>query len=606
MTKQSPEPSRAGERGHQPAAVVWSADSGRALAVLRGHRYGVVAVAFCPSDDARVLTLGADNDGHVALWDWREGTCLARHFCSHDASGHLRAVSFDATGTAFVTAGVRHLKVWTVPTGSPHDASSTFHAKYRKLAGGGAKHKRVFGLVECGSKNVDVGGHASHTWVAVCAPSTTSTHRERRETAPGDDSATNESANAFSDDDALYALSEEGVLCMLRRGERVERWVDARVRRGGAVAVGGANVAVAAGDGVVRVFERGTLAYRGTLPRPDRPEPGRDECGLTSHRVLPASSSSSSEPPPGVAFPDAVACAFDTRGTVLTVAYSDRSVFLWDARSSIDGGSSVPVPVKRFFAHSAAVWGVAPLPPAASERGIAPRGTFATCAADGSVRLWHLGERDERTGGDRERPSGFSIRVPIAVRTRACAAVMYATPDPSREAAALKQVEKQADGGADEAAVAAAGGHALRCVATRPDGVELAVGDAAGNVRVFDLASRTERLRLAAHDAEVLCVAYGPSSADKSKGGGNVVRTSASSPDSAGFPFVAEAEAPEVSVFVRRRTRSHYDASLEPDGSPGTYRLEETIDDHDAAVTGARISGLDRTRRSSRAAPTAR
>ena len=240
----------AGERGHQPAAVVWSAESGRALAVLRGHRYGVESVAFCPSDDAKVLTLGADNDGHVALWDWREGTCLARHFCAHDASGHLRAVSFDATGTAFVTAGARHLKVWTVPTGDAHDDGSKFHAKYRKLAGGGANNKRVFGLVECGSKNADVGGHASHTWVAVCAPNTTSTHRERRETDSGDD-PTNDSA--FSDDDALYALSEEGVLCMLRRGERVERWVDARVRRGGSVAVGGPNVAVAAGDGVVRI-----------------------------------------------------------------------------------------------------------------------------------------------------------------------------------------------------------------------------------------------------------------------------------------------------------------------------------------------------------------
>ncbi len=583
----------AGERGHQPAAIVWSADSGRALAILRGHRYGVVAVAFCPSDDARVLTLGADNDGHVALWDWREGTCLARHFCSHDASGHLRAVSFDATGTAFVTAGVRHLKVWTVPTGGPHDESSTFHAKYRKLAGGGA-NKRVFGLVECGSKNVDVGGHASHTWVAVCAPSASTDREERRETddltglkaRPGfeSDAPMTDSAKVFRDGDALYALSEEGILCMLRRGERVERWVDARVRRGGAVAVGGPNVAVAAGDGVVRVFERGTLAYRGTLPRPDRPEPGRGECGLTRRR---APATSSSEPPPGVAFPDAVACAFDTRGAVLTVAYSDRSVFLWDARSSIDGGSSVPnpLPVRRFFAHSAAVWGVAPLPPAASERGIAQRGTFATCAADGSVRLWHLGERDERTGGDPERPpSGFFHPGSDP------AGVMYATPDKSREPAALKAVEKQADGGANEAAVAAAGGHALRCVAARPDGGELVVGDAAGNVRVFDLASRTERLRLAAHDAEVLCVAYGPS-ADRSGGG---VRTSASSPDSAGFPFVADAEAPEIRlVSCGRDGLVHtYDASLEPDGSPGTYRLEETIDDHDAAVTGARISGL--------------
>ena len=413
----------AGERGHQPAAVVWSADSGRALAVLRGHRYGVESVAFCPSDDAKVLTLGADNDGHVALWDWREGTCLARHFCAHDASGHLRAVSFDATGTAFVTAGARHLKVWTVGTkGDAHDDGSKFHAKYRKLAGGGANNKRVFGLVECGSKNADVGGHASHTWVAVCAPSTTSTHRERRETAPGDDSATNESANAFSDDDALYALSEEGVLCMLRRGERVERWVDARVRRGGSVAVGGPNVAVAAGDGVVRIFQRGTLAYRGTLPRPDRAELDASP-GSTRHPAPPATSF---EPPPGVAFPDAVACAFDTRGVVLTVAYSDRSVFRWDVRSSIDGTSALnpvdPTPVRRFFAHSAAVWGSRrsrPRRPSAGSRraGRSPRAP-PTAASGCGISESATTEPAAATGNIRSLIRWVPIRVPGRTRRR--------------------------------------------------------------------------------------------------------------------------------------------------------------------------------------------
>ena len=35
-----------------------------------------------------------------------------------------------------------------------------------------------------------------------------------------------------------------------------------------------------------------------------------------------------------------------------------------------------------------------------------------------------------------------------------------------------------------------------------------------------------------------------------------------------------------------------YDASLNSDGSPGVYRLEDTVDDHDAAVTGAVIAGL--------------
>jgi hypothetical protein len=39
-------------------------------------------------------------------------------------------------------------------------------------------------------------------------------------------------------------------------------------------------------------------------------------------------------------------------------------------------------------------------------------------------------------------------------------------------------------------------------------------------VRIFDLASRTERIRLAAHDAEVLSVSYGPYGMSSNGGGG--------------------------------------------------------------------------------------
>jgi len=72
------------------------------------------------------------------------------------------------------------------------------------------------------------------------------------------------------------------------------------------------------------------------------------------------------------------------------------------------------------------------------------------------------------------------------------------------------------------------------------------------------------------------------------------VRTSASSPDSTGFPFVDTAEAPEQRLVSSGRDGlvHVYDASLNSDGSPGTYRLEDTVDDHDAAVTGAVIAGL--------------
>jgi WD40 repeat protein len=116
------------------------------------------------------------------------------------------------------------------------------------------------------------------------------------------------------------------------------------VTRGGALALGGEHVAVAAGDGVVRLFRVGTLAYRGTLPRPVRVG-GHDE-PETLDEVCETS------PPPGVSFPDAIACAFDTNGTALTVAYSDRSVFVWDTKNVAN--------VRRlrvFFAHSGSVFG---------------------------------------------------------------------------------------------------------------------------------------------------------------------------------------------------------------------------------------------------------
>ena len=233
--------------------------------------------------------------------------------------------------------------------------------------------------------------------------------------------------------------------------------------------------------------------------------------------------------------------------------------------------------------------GACPLPESTKDS-TAPRGTFATCGADGSVRLWHLGwEGQGDAGGEPgDAPIGGDIKCIRGVSTAISA--MYAAPDPSRESAALREVERQAGAVADECAVARAGGNGLRCVAARPDGKELVVGDGCGNVRVFDLASRTERLRLAAHDAEVLSVAYGPNaSADDT-----AVRTSASSPDSTGFPFVDTAEAPEQRLVSSGRDGlvHVYDASLNSDGSPGTYRLEDTVDDHDAAVTGAVIAGL--------------
>ena len=121
--------------------------------------------------------------------------------------------------------------------------------------------------------------------------------------------------------------------------------------------------------------------------------------------------------------------------------------------------------------------GACPLPESTKDS-TAPRGTFATCGADGSVRLWHLGweEQGDAGGEPGDAPGGGDIKR-IHPTSGTAVSAMYAAPDPSRESAALREVEKQAGAVADECAVARAGGNGLRCVAARPDGKELVVGD---------------------------------------------------------------------------------------------------------------------------------
>jgi len=101
--------------------------------------------------------------------------------------------------------------------------------------------------------------------------------------------------------------------------------------------------------------------------------------------------------------------------------------------------------------------GACPLPESTKDS-TAPRGTFATCGADGSVRLWHLGweEQGDAGGEPGDAPIGGDLKRIRGVSTAVSA--MYAAPDPSRESAALREVEKQAGAVADECAVARAGG----------------------------------------------------------------------------------------------------------------------------------------------------
>ena len=67
----------------------------------------------------------------------------------------------------------------------------------------------------------------------------------------------------------VYALSGSGTLCAFDADSRVlEGWVSLRARGGRALDVTPHAIIAAGADGLVRIFEPGTLAFRGTLPKP--------------------------------------------------------------------------------------------------------------------------------------------------------------------------------------------------------------------------------------------------------------------------------------------------------------------------------------------------
>ena len=577
-----------------------------------GHRYGVAHVAFSSTRGERLVSLGDDHDAHVCLWDWRDGELLAKHRPADP--GPLRAAAFiGGDGASFLTAGAAHLTCWTV--------TNLGEASTSGMSGGGGPGSSGLSPASSGSSKdlgvtgraVIMGGHASSEWVAVVAavaiqragapppssgddllvaPPPSPSKGDRTPAGLSPRASSNLRAPRGTEAGVSYALSSAGVLCMLRttsgRATTVERWVDARVKAGTALASSAPRVAVAAARGLVRLFAAATLAYEGTLPRP-------------APRGMHGETSTSAATSAGVRFPAATACAFDTAGSTLAVAYADRSLFLWDTTNPTKGVRRL----RSFLAHSGAVWGVAPLPWGPTGEGgqpsVAPPGTFVTAGADGSARLWHLGwEGRGDPGGEpglplTEGPSSRGDR-PRPVHSRETVAVLYAGLDVKRVGTEKEGVptEVPTSGSSGEppdapfsfseeinedAARAGAAGYALRCIAARPDGREIAVGDKAGNVRVFDLATRSEVARLHAHDAEVLSLSYGPqgiAAAGSSATGGEQRLVSGG----------------------RDRLIHVYDATArgvagEAEGARGVcYALEETLDDHSGAVTAVKVAGV--------------
>ncbi len=499
------------QRSKDAAVEVWNVEKGTRVALLSGHRFGVMAVAFSPSGHT-LISVGYRRDKTVCAWDWEIQQCRAK--------GRLPAATYSVAaqldGTGFVTCGEGYVGFWRFA-----DASS-----------GGA------GMLTCLPAPLPA-EFASANFVDICT-----------------------GAVADSDAPGTFAVASDGRLAAFSNTRQLQLYVPLKTQHAFAVSCAAGCVLVSCSDSTVRVFDSHSLKCRGSLPVP----PAVGQQNITSAAAASAAAGDTSG---ALLRPAAVAGALSSDGTHATIVYGDRSLFVWSIAGMAQGKV---VKQRAFFNHASTVWGITFLPSPASLHRLSaddgavnaslaghsplPEGTFVTVGGDCTARFWNLDSRAvgamppvadaARSDGhgravqgrnvyssnmlhvlycsedDSSPPSGFTYDAQgRAVDTPAYSTSSWVAQSVIR---APFDLEKGFPSGANSgmrsvaAACYPAASAALPCDSLVADrgltaagyAVDIAVGDRQGNVRVFDTWRMKQVQFVPAHDGEVLGLAYAP------------------------------------------------------------------------------------------------
>ncbi|KAI3443097.1 MFS domain-containing protein [Psidium guajava] len=418
----------AGESGNQPSVLVWDYANMALVSEMKGHFHGVACIAFSP-DGKHLVSVG----GYIYLWDWQSGRLATKVKASSSCSA-IASVTFSSDAKYILTAGNKHLKLWSVAL------------SLRTRFSGDTDMQVLQG------KPLNLGLQRGQSFVSVASPIWTN----------------HQPAN---DGFLIYALTEAGVLCLIHSGS-LRNSVDLKVKKAFALSASDRLIACGCSNGLVQLVSVETLEYAGTI---SYSMSQKYHIEMENYYTKPGQRDSKI----AEALPDAVACQFSTFEK-LVVVYGDRSIYIWDFDDTNKASRCCVI-----VSHSACIWDIKNLccenehDPALAcvARGCSGGVSFATCSADGTIRLWDFLLEPNL-------PKDAASRNSLVSHLASAGIFVRDTIEPGISA------------------------HGFRSMTVSSDGQYLAAGDCDGNIHIYNLYTSEYTCLEGAHDAEVLSLCF--------------------------------------------------------------------------------------------------